>query len=202
MSFNMNLTKSSTGAQMAPSQTGNIIPKGHRYGQLNQWTPGQHDVFARQMEMAGPDSYLARLAGGDQSAFEQTEAPSMRQFQELQGGLASRFSGMGSGARRSSGFQNTMNQASSDFASELASRRMNYQRDAISELKNMYSEILSQKPYEQFLIQNQPKGPSGWQKLLAGGLTATGAIAGGIGGGLPGAQIGASAGSALGSAFL
>jgi hypothetical protein len=199
MSFNMNL-RGATGAGIAPSQSGNIIPKGHRYGQLNQFTPGQHDVFARQQEMAGPDSYLSRLAGGDPQLFEQMEAPAFRQFQALQGNIASRFSQ--AGARKSSGFQNTINQASQDFAAELQSRRMDYQRQAMGDLRGLYEEILGQRPYEQFIIQNAPKKPSFFQKLLGGSSSVAGAGFGGLFGGLPGAKIGASAGSALGKAFF
>ena len=51
------------------------------------------------------------------------EAPALKQFSGLQGNLASRFSGMGSGARRSSGFQNTSNQAASDFAQQLQANK-------------------------------------------------------------------------------
>lgn len=181
MSFNMNL-RGASGAS-SPSQTGNIIPKGHRYGQINQWTPQQHEISAQQQQLVGPGSYLSRLAGGDQSAFEQTEAPALRQFQELQGNIASRFSQ--GGARRSSGFQNTANQASQDFASELASKRQGYQTDAIKELMSMYNEILGQKPYEQFLVQNAPKQPSFLKQLalgLVGGVgQGAGALAGGYG---------------------
>ena len=85
---------------------GNKIPKGYEQGTLQQFTPEQMNLFKSMFGQVGPDSFLGKLAGGDQSMFEQMEAPAMRQFQGLQGQLASRFSGMGMGSRRGSGFQN------------------------------------------------------------------------------------------------
>lgn len=169
MSFNMNL-RGGSGAS-SPSQTGNIIPKGFKQGQMNQFTPQQHELFSRLFGQVGGDSYLSKLAGGSQEGFDEMEAPAMRQFQELQGGLASRFSGMGSGARKSSGFQNSSTQATQDFASQLQSQRQGYQRQALQDLMSMSGQLLGQRPYEQFMVPKQ----MGFGKQLALGL------AGGIG---------------------
>jgi len=144
---------------------GNKIPKGYEQGTLQQFTPEQMNLFKSMFGQVGPDSFLGKLAGGDQSMFEQMEAPAMRQFQGLQGQLASRFSGMGMGSRRGSGFQNTMNQATSDFAQDLQSRRMDLQRQAIQDLMGMSSNLLGQKPQEQFLVEKQKPW---WQQLLSG----------------------------------
>ena len=176
MSFNMNL-RGSTGAGM-PSQTGNIIPKGYSYGQLNQYTPQQQDLSNQQFWRVAPGSYLERLASGDQSQFDEMEAPAMRQFQELQGNIASRFSQ--GGARRSSGFQNTQNQASQDFASKLQSQRMDYRNQALQQLMEMSNTLLGQRPYEQFMLK---KSQPFWQQLALGTMSA-------------GAQAAAHAGSA------
>jgi hypothetical protein len=119
----------------------------------------------------GPDSFLSRLAGGDQSQFEQLEAPALKQFGQLQGQLASRFSGMGSGARRGSGFQNASSQATSDFAQALQSNRLGLQRQALLDLMGVSSSLLGQKPYDQYLV---PKQKPWWQELL-------GSVAGGLG---------------------
>jgi len=138
---------------------------------MPQFNPEQMQLFQQMFSHVGPDSYLSKLAGGDEESFNQMEAPAMRQFQGLQGQLASRFSGMGMGARRSSGFQNTMSQASSDFAQDLASKRHSLQSDAIRQLMGMSGELLGQRPYENALIQKQPQF---WQQLLLGTIEAGG----------------------------
>lgn len=173
---------------------------GHRIESMQQYTPEQMQLFQSLFSHAGPGSYLSRLAGGDQGAFEQMEAPSMRQFAGLQGDLASRFSGMGLGARRSSGFQNTATQASSDFAQQLLSRRHELQRQAIQDLRGLSSDLLGYSPYEQFGYEKQHQ--PFWQKLLGGALPLVGAGAGALLGGPGGALAGGKIGSAAGQAFF
>src|SRR5580698_10554595 len=105
-----------TGANSGNRATGmqkDVIPKGYQKGQLSQFTPEQMQLFQSMFGQVAPGSYLSKLASGDQSQFDQLEAPAMRQFGELQGNIASRFSaGFGgpgaSSARHRSGFQNTM----------------------------------------------------------------------------------------------
>ena len=139
---------------------------GYRPAQLQQFSPEQMKLFQSMFGQVGPDSFLSKLAGGDEGTFNQMEAPAMRQFSGLQGNIASRFSGMGSGARNSSGFQNTMNQASSDFASDLQSQRMGLQRNAIKDLMEMSGNLLGQRPYENMLLKKEP----GFFKQLLGGV--------------------------------
>lgn len=146
--------------------SGDVIPKGYRAGQLQQFTPEQMKLFGSMFGHVGPDSYTSRLAQGDEDLFNEMEAPAMRQFSELQGGLASRFSGMGSGARRSSGFQNTSSAAASNFSQDLQSNRQNLQRQAIKDLMGMSSELLGQRPNERFLREKAQKKVPWWQKIL------------------------------------
>lgn len=189
------------GAGASPSgRTGNKIPSGYSQGQIQQFDPQQMQLYNQQFANVGPQSYLSRLAGGDQNTFNQIEAPAMQQFNELQGGLASRFSGMGMGGRRSSGFQNTANQAGSDFAQQLQSNRQSLQRQALMDLTSMSQSLLGQRPYEQFLVEKQNR-PSTGQMLLQAGLTGAGTAAGAYFGGTEGAKIGYKAGSAMGSSF-
>lgn len=138
---------------------------GYRPTQLQQFSPEQMRLFQSMFGHLGPNSFLSKLAGGDQSQFEQMEAPALKQFAGLQGGLASRFSGMGAGAQRSSGFKNTMNQASADFAQQLQSQRMGLQQNAIRDLMEMSGSLLGQRPYETGLMQ---KPASFWEKILGG----------------------------------
>jgi hypothetical protein len=159
---------------MAPSATGKVSMQkagGYRHFERPQFTGEQMDLFKSLFGHLGPDSFLGRLAGGDQEQFDQMEAPAMRQFQGLQGQLASRFSGMGMGGRRSSGFQNTMNQASSDFAQQLQANRMGLQRQALGDLMGFSSQLLGQRPFESYAA---PKGKSFLQELSIGALNALG----------------------------
>lgn len=121
---------------------------------------------------------LGRLASGDQSQFQQMEAPALRQFGALQGNLASRFSGMGgSGARNSSGFQNTMGEAGADLAERLAGNRMNFQQQALQQLMGLSDSLLGRKTFETNFIQKQlpfwkqlaTAGAGGLGSLLSGG---------------------------------
>jgi hypothetical protein len=175
--------------------SGNKIPSGYKAGQLQQFTPQQLQLFQQLFSHVGPESYLSKLAGGDQSQFAEMEAPALRQFNELQGNIASRFSGMGMGSRKSSGFQNTMNSAASNFAQELQANRQNLQRQAINDLMNMSSNLLGQRPYQNFLIEKQQKS-SGWGSAIGSALGATGGFfAGGPAGALAGGKLGYDIGS-------
>lgn len=175
------------------SGAGSSKTPGYNQVKIGQYTPEQSQLFQQQFGMVGPDSYTARMAGGDQSMFDEIERPALQQFGELQGNIASRFSGMGMGGRRSSGFQNTMNQAGSDFAQQLQSNRQGLQRQAIQDLMGYSNQILGQKPYEQ-MLQPKKKKKSFLQQLLSGGMQLGGAALGSFAG-----PIGTAAGAKLGS---
>lgn len=184
-----------------PAGTGrNIIPKGYSQGQLGQFTPEQQQLFQHLFSNVGPESFTSKLAGGDQSQFEQMEAPALRQFGQLQQNIANRFSGRGSGARRSSAFQNEMSGATSDFAQKLQANRLGLQQNALQQLMEMSNMLLGQRPYENFLIEKQKK-QSGLAKAFGIGLPALGAIGGGIFGGPAGAALGGQLGGSLASGF-
>lgn len=170
---------------------------GKKFGSIQRFTPEQMQLWRQMFSQVGPDSYTGRMAGGDPSLFEEIEAPAMQQFAGLQGNLASRFSGMGSGARRSSGFQNTSNAAASDFAQQLQSQRQGLQRQAIQDLRGMSNDLLGQSPYQQ--QEYEPR--RGWKKFLGGALPLAGAGIGGLFGGPAGAYLGGRIGSAAGQGF-
>ncbi len=178
-------------------------PHGYQYGQIQQFTPEMMELFQQMIAQLGPDSFLAKLAGGDQSAFEQMERPALKQFNELQGGMASRFSaGGGAGslsARNSSGFRNQSNQAATDFAQQLQSQRTGLQRQALLDMQGMANQLLGQRPYEQFLVEKQQK-KSPWGSIIGTGV---GGAAGffGSGGNPLGALKGAQMGNQIGSSF-
>lgn len=171
---------------------GDVIPSGYRKGQLSQFTPEQTQLFKQMFSHVGPDSYLSRLAGGDEDIFNEIEAPEMRKFNDLQSGIANRFSGAGTGGRKSSGFQNATTAASSNFSQDLASRRQGLQQQAIKDLMGMSSDLLGQRPYDKFLTpKRQEQEGFDW-----GGLG--GAALGGIGGFFAGGPVGALSGASLG----
>lgn len=177
------------------TSSGSKIPSGYKEGRLKNFTPDQMKLFKQLFSNLGPDSFLSRLASGDESMFEEMETPAMRQFQELQGDIASRFSGMGMGARRGSGFQNEMNTATSNFAQDLQSKRTELRQQALKDLMGMSNQLLSQKPYENFLVQKQYK-KSGWGGALGAGAGALGSMYMGMDP-LKGAQLGYNVGSAF-----
>jgi len=197
--------KGPTGGGIRGGGTGDTVPKGYRKGQLQQFTPEQMQLFQQMFGQVGPDSYLSKLAGGDEDTFNQIEAPALRQFSGLQGNIASRFSGGGGGqgalsSRNSSGFQNTMSSAASNFAQDLQSNRQNLQRQAIMDLMGMSNQLLGQRPQEQFLYEKRQKqgGSGGWGAL--GGATLGGLAGFGLGG--PGGALkGAGLGYGIGSSF-
>jgi|SRR5271170_1365544 len=193
----MNSMNGSPGMVGPTGKTGNKIPKGYKVGQLQQFTPEQLELFQQLFSHLGPESFLSKLAGGDESLFEKMEAPAFRQFQEQLGGIASRFSGMGTGGRHGSGFQNTTSAAASNFAQDLQSQRQNLQRQAIMDLMNLSSNLLSQRPYETGLYEKQKK-KSGWGGAIGAGV---GGLGGFLTGGPGGALAGAQAGYGIGSQF-
>ena len=105
---------------MSSPKVRNIKGTGYNEIKSQVFTPEQMDLLSQAFQQVSPDSQLSILASGDQSAFNQIEAPALKQFGALQGNIASRFSGLGgTGSRNSSGFQNKMNTAASDFAQQL-----------------------------------------------------------------------------------
>lgn len=163
------------------TQKGDVIPKGYRGGQIQNYTPEQMNLFKQTFGLVSPDSYLSRLSQGDEELFNEMEAPAHRQFSESLGGIASKFSGAGSfGARRSSGFQNTTTAAASNFAQDLASRRQELQRSAITDLASISQMLLGQRPTEKLLMGHEHKPSFGEQALSFAG-NALGGVAGGFG---------------------
>jgi hypothetical protein len=147
-----------------------IIPKGYRKGQLSQFTPEMMDLFNQLFSHLGPDSPLSRMASGDQSYFDEMEAPALRQAGALQGNLASRFSGQGMGGRHSSGFQNSSSQSMNEFAQGLQSKRSEMMMQSIRDLMGSSNMLLGQRPYENFLVQKEHKDTSGGWGDIAGGI--------------------------------
>jgi hypothetical protein len=170
------------------------LPSGYRAGKLQQFSPEAMDLYRSLFQHLGPESYLSQLAGGDQSFFDEIEAPAKAQFAGSLGNIASRFSQGGGGpgalsSRRSSGFQNATTAAASNFAQQLQAQRQGLQRQAIDDLMRLSGTLLNQRPYETFAYEKPQK--QGWGGLIGAGI-------GGIGGGLIGGPAGAIGGAGLG----
>jgi len=190
-----------TGTAPNTSNTGSMkekIPKGYAKGSMQQFTPEQMQLFQQMFSHVGPESYLSKLAMGDQSTFGEIETPALRQFGEMQGQMGSRFSGMGAGARRSSGFQNESNAAASNFAQQLQSQRQGLMSNARNELMGMSNQLLGQRPYENFMYE-KPQKQSGWGGAIGAGIGGVGGFfLGGPAGAMQGAQLGYGVGSSFG----
>lgn len=194
----MNSMIGSTGMAGPSGKMGNKAPSGMKVGQLQNFTPAQMQLFQQMFSQVSPESFTSKLAGGDPSMLQQMEQPAMRQFNQLQGNLSSRFSGMGTGGRHTSGFQNEASAAGSNFAQDLQSQRQALQRQAIQDLMGMSNSLLGQRPYEQFLYE---KPQSSGSNFLSGALPFVGGAVGGALGGPAGMFLGSQLGG-LGSSAL
>jgi hypothetical protein len=159
---------------------GNKIPKGYSAGRLQQYTPEQLSLYQSLFPYVSPGSSLAQQAAGSDQGFAPYEQYAQRQFQEFSGQNASRFSGLGMGARRGSGFQNLQTQGAQDFASQLAMQRQGLQRQALMDLMGISHTLLSERPTEQFLTKNEPSFGKQLALGAVGGLSnAAGSLFGG-----------------------
>lgn len=176
-----------TGAYSSQQARKQKLPSGYREFAINQYTPEQEQAFQGASGLISPDSFTSRLARGDQSAFGEMEEPALRQFNDLQAGIASKFSGMGMGGQRSSGFQNALTSAGQDFASQLQAKRMELRNQAIKDMMGMSEKFLGFRPQEKGLVQKRQKG-GGWGEAVGTGFgilpgLATGDTAGAMKGG-------------------
>jgi hypothetical protein len=185
------------------TNTRDRVPQGFSLAQLSQYTPEQMSLFKRMFSDVDQDSYLSKLAGGDESYFEQMEQPAWRQFQEAQNQLGNRYSQLAPGAlsaQKGSGFQNSAGQLGSDFAMNLASRRRELQRQAIFDLQGLGTSLLSQKPVDRALLERgEGKQKTAWGSAIG---SVGGAVLGGFVSKSPqGAAAGAQIGGLFGSGF-
>lgn len=177
------------------------IPSGARAYQMQQFTPQQMEMLDQGYERVGPNSNTSRLAAGDQGMFDEMEAPALRQFSGLQGNMASRFSQGGDlGNRRSSGFQNEMTAAGSNFAQELQARRQGLMRQATQDLHSMSQDLMGQRPYDRWVENKREKQGTKWGGIIGGGVGAVGGFFASSGNPM-GAAAGYQAGSSIGGAF-
>lgn len=170
------------------------IPSGYDKASLQNFTPEQMQLFGQLFGHLGPDSFLSKLAGGDQGTFDEVEKPALQQFAGLQEGIANKFSGAGLGGRRSSGFQNAQTSAAGQFAQQLQSQRQGLQRQALNDLMGHSNMLLGQKPFENSFVKKEQGG--GWGGAIGAGIGGAGGFfLGGPMGAVQGAQLGYGVGS-------
>jgi len=169
----------------AAAPTSNI--SGYKLRQTPQFTPGQMQLFQQLLGgleggggVGGGLDFLSQLAGGEEGAFEQAEAPAYSAFNKMAGQIGSRFSGLG--ARDSSAFQQALSGGAAGLSEGLGAQRLGMRNQAIQSLLGLSQNLMGQRPFETSL---QEEGGINWQELLGGlGGTALGSIGGPIGGGI------------------
>ncbi len=165
-----------------PNQWKEKIPQGYQKSKLQQFTPEQIQLLEQMIGHLGPEGWLSKLASGDESAFEEIEAPQKRQFSDTIAGIGSRYSGMGMGGQKSSGFQNEQTSAAQNFSQQLGAQRQGLKSQALKDLMGFSNQLMGQKPFDVSLSE---KPQSFLQQLLLG-------LSGGVGQGI---------GSFLGGSF-
>ncbi len=179
---------------------------GYKVSQLSTKDPMQMDLQRLLHQGAAPGlkgglDRLSGIAGGDESYLQALEAPAYRDFQRNVGSLSSRFSGLGTGARDSSGFQAAVSGAGAEMAENLQSQRLSLQQQAMQQLLGLSSDLLGQNNFENVLTPKKKK-KSFWDNVIGIGAPVAGGVIGGIYGGPTGAIAGAEIGGKFGSAFL
>jgi hypothetical protein len=136
------------------SSAGSQSISGHSLKSIPNFTPQMMKLFESLLGGVGGGAnaglgHLSKLASGDESAFQEMEAPAYASFNKTLGTIGSRFSQYG--AQDSSAFQNAVSGAGGDLAQQLQGQRSQVQTDAISKLLGFSNQLLGQKPYENVL---------------------------------------------------
>lgn len=175
---------------------------GYKTRTTANFTPEQMQLFAKLLGGVGGLSaegggldWLSKLAGGDEEAFEQSEAPAYSAYNKMLGELGSRFSQFG--AQDSSAFQNATTGAAGQLAETLQSKRLGLQQGAINRLLDLSQNLLGQRPYDQEFEKTGIDWGSIAKLLGKAGITGAGYLLGGPAGGIAGGLAGAKAGKAI-----
>ena len=140
--------------------------------QLPAISPEQQELLSDLIgQIRGPltegISGLQQILAGEPEAFEAFEKPAMRQFEEqIVPGIAERFTGMGTGAQRSSAFAQALGKAGESLSERLAAQRGAMQQQAMGQLSQLLGLGLRQPT---FGYQMQP-GTPGFLGALAPAL--------------------------------
>lgn len=167
--------------------TGNIT--GYNVKNVPNFNPQMMQIFEKLMSslqsgggLEGGVDFLSRLAGGEEGAFEQAEAPAYSSFNKMLGQVGSRYSQLG--ARDSSSFQQAVSGGAAQLGENLGAKRLDIQSSAIDRLLGLSQNLLGQRPTENIL---EPKPdfmkligqvlPIIMQLFAGGGTGGAGAVA-------------------------
>ena len=149
----------------SPGPTGSAPPKtkisGYKQHNVQKFTPELMNLFNSMVggvtpgAQAGTD-WLSKLAGGDQSAFEEMEKPAYNAFEKQLGSIGNRYSHLG--ALDSNYFENATAGAGRELQENLASKRSDMRQKAIDTLLGQSNSLLGQNPYETFMTEKK----KGW----------------------------------------
>ena len=134
---------------------------GYHTTQQQKFTPGGLSIYeqllgpAMQAGGQGAD-FLKRLASGDESLFEELEAPAYRSYEKMLGQTASRFSQVG--GRDSSAFRNAIAGQGAELAENIQAKRLGIRQGAVSDLLNLQQMLMGTNPYETY---GTPKSQGG-----------------------------------------
>jgi hypothetical protein len=135
---------------MSASGSSSGIQQPSGYKQVSTFSPDMMKLFQSLLGGIGQGggaatNYLSRLASGDESAFEQSEAPAYAAFNKSLGQIGSRFSQFG--AQDSSAFQNAVAGEGGKLAMDLQGQRSQLQNSAIDRLLGFSNQLLGQQPH-------------------------------------------------------
>lgn len=138
------------------SAPGSQSISGHELKSIPNFTPQMMELFQSLLGGVGGGANsglqtLSGLASGNESSFAQQEAPAYSAFNKTLGQIGSKFSQFG--AQDSSAFQNAVSGAGGDLAQQLQANRSQISQNAIDKLLGYSTSLLGQKPYENFLQQ-------------------------------------------------
>jgi hypothetical protein len=118
--------------------------------------------------------YLQSLFSDNPEAFNEFQAPAMRQFNEqIMPGIAERFSGMGAGSRNSSAFNNAGAMAGARLSENLSAQRAGLRSGAMNQLQG-FGQMGMRPSFENVYMQGQP----GLLQGIAGGAGQMGGMMG------------------------
>ncbi len=134
---------------------------GYNLKSTPQFTPGMMKIFEQLLGslgggggLTGGVDYLSQIAGGEEGAFAEAEAPAYSAFNKFAGQLGSRYSQLG--ARDSSSFQQALSGGAGQLAENLGAGRMGMRNKAIESLLALSQNLMGQKPYDTFA--EKPRG--------------------------------------------
>jgi hypothetical protein len=161
-----------------PASSRNVSRTPYQQIQVPTKDPRAMELYQQVAQALGPHlgnavQGIGQLAGGGTpEQWQQLEAPALRQYQQLVGGIGARYSGLGSGgAQKSSAFQNELSGSAADLAERLQGQRMGLQQNALQQLLGLYQNLIGTDTFENVFL---PKQKPWWQEFAS-------AIAPGIG---------------------